>query len=239
MRFVLAAAEAARLAESGGCPVQHCPDVLGVGPRPLPYTSHAFGNRCEPLWNRGALEVVRQLVAPDWRALEWFTGGSTSWFLVRVAHLTSIEGAKGFATKISAVAAAQFEPADLAARWELRIAPPSRRVLTFEDTESPEAWGDYCGARFLPGGSRFDLIAVQGFARMACLARAVALLEPQGGLLVLPQAQRPAYAGAAALVPPHWLRFDDTHDLGTTVVWMSMRKPGEVGPGGTAHANAT
>ncbi len=94
-RFVLAAGEAARLAEGGGCAVQHCPDVLGVGHRPLPYTPHAFGNRCEPLWNRGALEAVRQLIMPGWRVLEWHTGGSTAWFLARNAKLTSIEGAPG------------------------------------------------------------------------------------------------------------------------------------------------
>lgn len=44
-RFVLAAQEAARLADSGGCAVQHCPDALGIGARPLPYSSHAYGNR--------------------------------------------------------------------------------------------------------------------------------------------------------------------------------------------------
>lgn len=94
-RFVLAAGEAARLADGGGCAVQHCPDALGVGRRPLPYTPHAFGNRCEPPWNRGALEAVRQLVAPGWRVLEWGTGGSTTWFLARLAMVTSVEGAAG------------------------------------------------------------------------------------------------------------------------------------------------
>lgn len=94
-RFVLAAGEAARLADSGSCAVQHCPDALGVGRRPLPYTPHAFGNRCEPPWNRAALEAVRQLIAPGWRVLEWQTGGSTAWFLARLARVTSIEGAPG------------------------------------------------------------------------------------------------------------------------------------------------
>lgn len=95
MRFVLAAEDVAHLVESGGCAVQHCPDALGVGLRPLPYTPHAFGNRCEPLWNRGALELVRQLADSSWQALEWGTGGSTAWFLTRLAHLTSIEAAPG------------------------------------------------------------------------------------------------------------------------------------------------
>ncbi len=93
--FLLAVEETRRLVETGGCAVQHCPDALGIGERPLPITSPALGNRCEPLYNRGALEVVRQLLQPDWRGLEWFTGGSTSWFLARLAHLTSIETAPG------------------------------------------------------------------------------------------------------------------------------------------------
>ena len=124
------------------------------------------------------------------------------------------------------MAAAQFEQPYLDSHWALHLAPPpAQRLLTFAATESGEAWADYCSAPFLPAGKQYDLIAVQGFARLACLRRAVEVLVPQGGLLVLPQAQRPAYAGAAALVPPHWLLLNDTHELGTTLVWMS-RAPG-------------
>jgi hypothetical protein len=93
--FVMAAGGLPALAETGGCVVQHCPDPLGVGLRPLPYTAHAFGNRCEPPYTRGALELVRQLVGPAWRGLEWFSGSSTAWFLARLEHLTSIEAAAG------------------------------------------------------------------------------------------------------------------------------------------------
>ncbi len=138
----------------------------------------------------------------------------------------------GFANKTTSVAAAQFEPGFLETHWQLHVAPPARRVLTFGDAEAADAWESYCGAGFLPDGARFDLIAVQGFARMACLRRAVALLRPQGGLLVLPQSQRPAYAAAAQLVPAHWLRLTDSHALGTTLVWMSVRRPGEAAAAG-------
>lgn len=130
------------------------------------------------------------------------------------------------------MAAAQFEAAFLQTRWRLHVAAPRRRILTFGDIEAAEAWEDYCGARFLPAGERYDLVAVQGFARMACLRRAVELLRPQGGLLVLPQAQRPAYAAAVQLLPPHWLRLTDSHDFGTTLAWMSIRKPGEAAAAG-------
>lgn len=125
------------------------------------------------------------------------------------------------------MAEAQFDPAWLAARWDLRLVPPGSATppATFAELESAELWADYCAADFLPPDARFDVIAVQGFARLACLRRAVALLAPQGGLLVLPQAQRAAYRGADALVPPHWLRLTDTHDLGTTHVWMSRHAP--------------
>jgi hypothetical protein len=104
----------------------------------------------------------------------------------------------------------------------LHVVPPRGQIVTFADTESAEAFDEYCAARFLPEGTQFDLIAVHGYARMACLRTAVRLLRPQGGLLVLPQAQRPAYAAAASLVPRHWLRFRDAHDLGETLVWVSI-----------------
>jgi hypothetical protein len=330
-RFVLAAGELPGLAEAGACAVQHCPDALGIGTRPLPYNAFAFGNRCEPLWSRGAVELVRQLAdGGDLAGLEWFTGSSTSWLLARLAHLTSIEAAQrergwggaggaggvgvhgceggcpgagggglrsplcgphaasaggagwaalppprsrggraaahvavrgcrplprfcwmrsragpgtlhepplgprptaphppslaALADKARSVARLQFEDAWLERGWELRVVPPQGPVVSFADTESGEVWDEYCALRFLAPSARFDLVAVQGFARMACLRRAVALLPPQGGLLVLPQAQRPAYAGAAAAVPPHWLLFRDAHDMGETLVWMSMNE---------------
>lgn len=121
------------------------------------------------------------------------------------------------------MAEAQFDAGFLAARWDLHVVPPAGRVATFADTEDGQLFGDYCAATFVPDGTRFDVISVQGFARMACLRRAVQLLRPQGGLLVLAQAQRPAYKDAAALVPPHWLCLTDSHAFGQTTVWMSIR----------------
>ena len=131
----------------------------------------------------------------------------------------------GFAAKARSVAEAQFDAAFLAARWALHVVPPAGRVATFGDTEDGQLFADYCAAAFVPDGARFDIISVHGFARMACLRRAVQLLRPQGGLLVLPQAHRPAYKDAAALVPPHWLRLTDTHAFGQTIVWMSIQGP--------------
>lgn len=102
------------------------------------------------------------------------------------------------------------------------MVPPRGPVATFADTESEAAWEDYCALNFLAPTAQFDVIVVQGFARMACLRRAVGLLPSQGGLLVLPQAQRPAYSAATDVVPAHWLRFRDAHDMGETLVWMSV-----------------
>jgi hypothetical protein len=127
-----------------------------------------------------------------------------------------------FADKARSVAQLQFEGSWLDKGWELRVIPPQAPVVTFADTESGDVFGDYCALSFLPSDAQFDIISVQGFARMTCLARAVQLLRPQGGLLVLPQAQRPPYARAQEVVPAHWLRFRDVHDLGETIVWMSV-----------------
>lgn len=123
------------------------------------------------------------------------------------------------------MAEAQFDGAALAQRWQLRTLPPAGPVATFADAESGQLWADYAAAAFLPDDARFDIISLTGYARMACLDRAVQLLRPQGGLLVLPQAQRAAYAGAEARVPRHWLRLTDEHAFGTTLVWMSRAEP--------------
>lgn len=131
----------------------------------------------------------------------------------------------GFAAKARGVAELQFDAAALQQRWDMRVLPPAGGVTTFVDAESAERFADYCAAAVVPPGTLFDLVSVAGFARVACLQRAVQLVRPQGGLLVLPQAQRATYAGAERLVPPHWLRLTDAHSFGTTYVWMSMEAP--------------
>ena len=61
---------------------------------------------------------------------------------------------------------------------------------------------DYVVAEFLPEGKGiFDYISVDGRARMHCLERALPLLKPDGGILLLDNSDRAMYQKAFDMVP--------------------------------------
>ena len=61
-------------------------------------------------------------------------------------------------------------------------------------------------AKFLPTGKGvYDYISVDGRARVACLERALPLLKPQGGVLMLDNSDRKYYQRAFDVVPSWWL----------------------------------
>ena len=62
-------------------------------------------------------------------------------------------------------------------------------------------------ANFLPmGKGMFDYISVDGRARMHCLVRALPLLKPEGGILLLDNSERELYQKAFDMVPSWWLK---------------------------------
>ena len=65
---------------------------------------------------------------------------------------------------------------------------------------------DYVAASFLPTTTgTYDYISVDGRVRMYALARALPLLKPEGGILLLDNSERALYQKAFQMVPSHWL----------------------------------
>ncbi len=68
---------------------------------------------------------------------------------------------------------------------------------------------------------KFDLIIVDGRARSACLRRAVSLLKPEGGLLLLDNSERSHYM-KDAIVPGYWPRYVARGPPTETTLWLSQ-----------------
>lgn len=62
----------------------------------------------------------------------------------------------------------------------------------------------------------YDYISVDGRVRMDCLARALPLLRPAGGILLLDNSEREWYQVAFQMVPKHWLMVRRPHCLPDT-----------------------
>lgn len=124
-------------------------------------------------------ELILKHLRPGSRVLEWGSGGSTLWLADRLpegASLTSVEHDAAWHQRV---------------RWYLNTGggrdrsnvrlltiPPTGPVgtnATIEE-EREESLTDYI--RAVPDDERFDVIIVDGYARNACLRRAVRLLAP-------------------------------------------------------------
>lgn len=129
--------------------------------------------------------------------LEWGSGGSTLWFADRLpagATLTSIEHDTAWHN---------YTQRRIGRRQnvELLLYPPSGpigRNATVEE-ENPEYLQDYIHA---VDGKQYDVILVDGVARVACMEQARELLSP-GGVIFLHDAHRTWYDSGKALFFEH------------------------------------
>eukprot|EP00208_Stichococcus_sp_RCC1054_P000529 CAMPEP_0206143350 /NCGR_PEP_ID=MMETSP1473-20131121/20215_1 /ASSEMBLY_ACC=CAM_ASM_001109 /TAXON_ID=1461547 /ORGANISM="Stichococcus sp, Strain RCC1054" /LENGTH=300 /DNA_ID=CAMNT_0053538701 /DNA_START=207 /DNA_END=1109 /DNA_ORIENTATION=- len=203
-----------------------CPEKYSIGFRTTPgqVIPEYVGNTCEPWIARFALIFLDRLLDTEMAGLEWSTGSSTQWVLMRVKSLISIEHHAKWSKNVAESLAKIFDKQFLAQRWELHAVEPLPGTKEKgPDKEDPIKFKDYIEASFLPKQEgTYDYISVDGRARVQCFKRALPLLKPEGGVLMLDNSEREWYADAFAAVPKHWLMFEDLVNTGEkTTIWVS------------------
>ena len=84
---------------------------------------------------------------------------------------------------------------------------------------------NYVDSTYLPSNASFDFVSVDGRARVACMSRALHILKPVGGVLLMDNSDREYYKAGYDLVPSHWLKFEDTVNTGErSTLWVSCLK---------------
>ncbi len=147
-----------------------------------------------PWWTYGAIrEVEQRLAALGGRArvFEYGSGASTVWLGRRGAEVHSVEHHPGFAEVMRRV----LTQAGLTDKVELLEvgAETATRPVTRSGRKGEDAVDYTAYARSIEQvGGRFDLIVVDGRARVACCAAARPFLAP-GGIIVFDDSQRPRY----------------------------------------------
>ncbi len=147
-----------------------------------------------PWWSFPAIVAVEKWLAgrESVRAFEYGSGASTAWLARRCRHVVSAEHDAGFLHAIAPVIARD--------NIELRLAEP-------EPSPSPLAVSgrkgfahcDFSAYVNMIGDARYDLIVIDGRARVACLERALHQLA-HGGVIVFDNSNRRRYADALARV---------------------------------------
>lgn len=161
---------------------------------PLVYDWRALADLDVPWWTYragAAVDAWLRARPQSVRAFEYGAGASTFWLARRVAEVHSVEHDRAFAASLApaldAYPAARLHivPAVPAAQPVVRSAKDGNRGLDFANYVA--AIGD------VPGD--FDLIVIDGRARAACLAAALARLRDDG-LVVFDNSLRWRYRAA-------------------------------------------
>ncbi|WP_035105627.1 methyltransferase domain containing protein [Desulfohalovibrio reitneri] len=157
-----------------------------------------------PWLNSGAVRMLREHLTPGSNVFEWGGGRSTLFFARRVDRVTTLEHKAKWNLKLT--------------RWlaregidnvDLRFIEPNTPYA--EPDSRPPAWDEqdlcfrkpefaaYADSVLEFPEESFDMILVDGRARVACAANARERVKP-GGLLVLDNSEWPKYAPIFAML---------------------------------------
>ncbi|WP_187365178.1 class I SAM-dependent methyltransferase [Cellulosimicrobium cellulans] len=153
----------------------------------------------QPWWTYGAIEAVEEHLGSlggAGRVFEYGSGASSVWLGRRAAEVHSVEHHAGFADVMRRV----LGEAGLTGTVTLHeVGPdddPDPRVPSGRRGEQGRDYARYVAAiDAVPGD--FDLVVVDGRARVACLQAAARRLAP-GGIVLFDDTQRPRYAAGLA-----------------------------------------
>lgn len=143
-----------------------------------------------------AIDWLDAYLKPGMSVFEYGAGGSTLYFAQRVARVISVEHDAGF----FAVVKALLKERGLS-NCALQLHEPkpcdgsSRPFASFQPKYSGMCFESYVKAIDEFPDDHFDLVLVDGRARLACVERAAKKIR-RGGALVLDNTDRPGYAGA-------------------------------------------
>lgn len=147
-----------------------------------------------------AIDWLDAFLKPDMDVFEYGAGGSTLYLAKRARRVVSVEHDEGFHKLVSSILTNRS-----IANCELMLhkAEPcndaNRRFASQQKKYQELCFESYVKAIDAYPDHSFDLVLVDGRARMACVERARSKLKP-GGALVLDNSDRHGYADALELM---------------------------------------
>jgi len=146
-----------------------------------------------------AMRWLRSYLRPTMRVFEWGAGGSTVFFARRVAGVVSVEYDPDWCAAVGARLRAQQ-----LGNVELRYLPPEpgaadRLYLSSGPQFAGLNFGRYARSVLEYPDGAFDVVLVDGRARLGCVVNALPKVRP-GGVLVLDNSEREDAAEACALL---------------------------------------
>jgi len=138
-----------------------------------------------------ALRRLESMVTPTMRVAEFGAGGSTVFFAKRVAQVVSVEHDASWQQLVQQELAGSVNVEYVLAEPELRVPGDAPDSLSRNYPDHHFATYAHSIDRF--GDASFDIVLVDGRARVASAQHSYAKIKP-GGCLVLDNSERPDYA---------------------------------------------
>lgn len=195
-------------------------------------------SRRSPWITFAAVDFLQGWLTPEKKVFEYGIGGSTLFFLDRVARLVSVEHDPEWCRVLS-----RSLTKEEVGRWDLKTVPPENPAFPDDGafatkgidyrSSSPGleemTFRTYVRAieRFPDG--EFDLVMIDGRARPSCLLHARKKVKI-GGVIVLDNSEREAYSAAMESMSSGWARMDfpgpspDVDFFTRTTAWLRRRE---------------
>jgi hypothetical protein len=167
--------------------VRHARTMLSI------YDAHDLAALDLPWWTyRAATHVEGFLASRNApRVFEYGSGASTLWLSRRAAEVHTVEHDRGFAEQVRGLLG---EVTNVTLHAVPGVAVPSPSIRSNRAGHEGLDFAAYVDSVALPGG-HFDLVVIDGRARLACLARALDYLSP-GGMVLFDDIRRARYRPA-------------------------------------------
>ena len=156
-----------------------------------------------PWINHFAFERLKTLIRPDFRVLEFGSGGSTLYFKENVSYVYSIEhDTKWFEVVKSYCQTSKHIELNLITP-ELDNNAPEKYKSKHGLFSEGQSFRNYShGADHLQDSS-FDLLLIDGRARPTCLENSISKLKP-GGILIFDNSDRESYQDSISKLLVGW-----------------------------------
>lgn len=151
----------------------------------------------------GAIRWLERYLEPGMSVFEYGAGGSTLFFAERVRELVSVEHDEHFHRIVR-----DRLDRDARCNVDLRLRKPEpmgddeaddRRYRSFQGKYRDVSFRRYVRTIAEDPGRLFDVVMVDGRARMVCVNEAIDKIR-EGGVLILDNSERPGYAEAGIML---------------------------------------
>jgi predicted O-methyltransferase YrrM len=187
---------------------------LGRHPQELPYALrwlHSLLPGHSPLYDEmpwitfRAIDWLDAYLKADMSVFEYGAGGSTLYLAKRVRNVVSVEHDEGFYKIVKGILSQRsIHNCQLMLHKSEPCEESNHAFASYQEKYKGLCFASYVKAIDSYPDQSFDLVLVDGRARMACIKRALAKIKP-GGTIMLDNSDRPAYAEAGRLMgeTPH------------------------------------